>query len=159
MKIKLIILFTLSFHIVFCQDTIRTITLKPISEMPLIRMMSLGEIKKQNDFKSDSINNSSFCKKKRKMYEDSCAVISMMNLEAIKLEVLDLNSKNTGFYYYVYCSDDIPAYYYCEGCAGPQGPIICDLTFKIGKKEFSHIILDGPSGEVFYYDDIRKMAK
>ncbi|MFZ4398959.1 MAG: hypothetical protein ACOYO1_02905 [Bacteroidales bacterium] len=159
MRLIYILLITNLFIHSFGQDTTKKIVLKPISRMPFERILTQEQSEKIKRNKVDSINNTYYCIKKRQEYKDSCFREYSKELKEKEQIVKELNSKNTGYYYYIYNSCDLLNYYECEGCIGPQKYAFY-WNFKIMKKEKSRIILDGPTGEVYYYeDDIWRMPK
>ncbi len=173
MRLQVIIIFLFLFGYSFGQDTINKIKLKPVNDLhilsPIVTNTSL-EKEKNND----SIYNSDTCQMIRKKVEE----IYNKNEENFlkeKNKVIDLNNKNWQYYYYLIISykpfpfDTIGRYKDCyywhtlmydKMDVENQIPMeVCKqvMEFKIDKKEKSRIILDGPSGEVFYYDDIKRM--
>lgn len=156
MRLIFILLVTVLNFPSFGQDTTDKIVLNPISRMPFERILIREQSENIKINKIDSINNTDYCKKKRQEYKDSCFRQYSKELKEKEQIVTELNSKNTGYYYYIYNSCDILNYYECEGCIGPQSYAFC-WNFEIMKKEKSKIILDGPTGEVYYYEDIRRM--
>jgi len=142
----------------FGQDTTSKIVLKPLRDLPI---MTTEQIAMQIDMDLDSIYNTDSCKYFREAYY-AIYQKNQDKLTAAKKEVKVLNSTNTGFYYFLVlihkpidrgksaCWERIPIMI-------SSGDVGCDYDVSIDKKEKSRLILDGPTGEVFYYEDIKLM--
>jgi hypothetical protein len=146
----------------FGQDTILKMKLKPISQFPFPYLTTDEKAKINKEKEIDSLNNSDICKQKRREYK----ALGDKNMEKIKtmrkkVELLNEQNKNSGFYYFLVI-DCKPYDFDLTGCGSYviMSDGICDyFDLQIDKKEKSRLILDGPSGEVFYYEDIKKMPR
>ncbi|NVO03027.1 MAG: hypothetical protein HXX09_10045 [Bacteroidetes bacterium] len=151
----------------FGQDTIFKMKLKPISQFPFPYLTTEEKEKINKEKEIDSLiniqYNSDTCQKKRLEYKALCET----NREKImimkkKVEELNEQAKNSGFYYFLVfdCKPDSFVFNDCWGTYIMSSDKSCDyFDLKIEKKEKSRLILDGPTGEIFYYEDIRKMPR
>jgi hypothetical protein len=160
--LAVIILIILSKQL-FSQDTTSKIILKPIREMPYQRILTSKEIEAQVDKVIDSIYNCEPCQSLRKKYDSICKA----NYEKLMIEkriVENLNNSNSEFYYYLVFECESKDFDW-KACKNKHDIVMTSsdshncLLFKleIEKKEKSRLILDGPSGEVFYYEDLRRI--
>lgn len=146
----------------FSQDTTNKIVLKPLRETSYSRMPTRSEIDAQVKKEIDSIYNSRACQKIRDEYDSLCKA-NHEKIMASKRTVEDLNKTNSGFLYFIVleCTQNVFDFKDCPKTKGvwiSSSSDICDyFEVKIEKKEKSRLILDGPDGEVFYYEDIRRM--
>ncbi|NTW32112.1 MAG: hypothetical protein HGB12_05730 [Bacteroidetes bacterium] len=165
MKIIAMIILSILIKPSFGQEIISKMKLKPISQLSYLSTNENAKIEReqQNKKRIDSLNNSDDCKKKLEEYK----TISKKNTEKIiatKKIVEDLNkeNKNSGYYYYIVyeCNPNVLDFKECGGITIINSADICiDFELKIEKKEKSRLILDGPTGEVFYYEDIKLIPR
>jgi hypothetical protein len=147
----------------FGQDTSSIITLKPISEFKIIHMPSLEEGRILNDKRQDSIYNCEACRIIRNDY-DALKKHNSAKIDSAEMIVKRLNKKNNGYYYYIIIECN-PGKFDRKNCYPSNynvmyssSDIHCDyFDIEIGKKGKSKIIFDGPSGEVWYYEDLNRI--
>lgn len=143
------------------QDTIPKMKLKPISQFPLPYLTADEEARIKDEKKIDSLNNSDICKKKRLEYGVLCEKNreEIMTMEK-KVKELNEQNKNSCYLYFILydCQGKL---FDWKGCGSYYTlSSRCDYyDLKIDKKEKSRLILDGLSGEVFYYEDIKHMPR
>jgi len=162
MRLQVIIILIFLFGHSFGQDTINKIKLKPLSDLRILNpnVMTVEEeefwAKKKKG--RDSIYDSDTCQKVRDEIRKICER-NLVNLITAKNKVRDSNNLHTPYYYFLVI-DYIPIINDTIGCFDITREIpgcTNKLVFIINKKEKSRLILDGPSGEIFYYDDIKRI--
>ncbi len=154
MKLLITFILILILKLSFGQDTTKIVFLKPLSRISYEKILTREQSEKIISDKIDSINNTDYCINIRKAYKDSCFRQYSKELKEKEEIVKKMNSKSSGYYYYIYNTCDFILYHEFEGCGRER--ISC-WDFEIMKKEKSRLILDGPTGEVYYNEDIRRM--
>jgi hypothetical protein len=141
------------------QDT-ANITLRPINEIK--RMPTLDEGKIINDKIQDSIYNCEACKIIRNEYRAFWEK-NIKKIDSATLIVKGLNEKNNGYFYYIIIECK-PGKFDMKNCKrillvrSDAAYAHCDyFNIGIGKESKSKIIFDGPSGEVWYYEDLKRV--
>jgi hypothetical protein len=157
MKLILVILLLVFCKIVAGQDTNMIYKLKPIVNLEIKLSDTKNIIERQN---IDSLNNTFECKKKIEEYKKLC-LVSMRKLSEVKENVKQLNEENKHSCYYYFLVYDCKNDFKFEGCGSyiNSSSDCPEIEIKIEKKEKTRIIFDGPSGDVFYYEDINKLPK
>jgi hypothetical protein len=160
-NMKLIITFILLIFIKFSfgQDTIQRMILKPLNSIQF--GLSISE-RLELEKKLDSMDNIEDCKKGKVKYDSICNEINKKILTTRKLvEELNKENKNKEVYFYITFDCKPTNYNFFEFCASyhSRNGVCLGLVISIEKKEKSRLFLDGPTGEVFYYEDIKRMPR
>ncbi|MCB9334811.1 MAG: hypothetical protein H6586_01565 [Flavobacteriales bacterium] len=136
----------------FGQDSIPKIKLKPINILDELRKKENIELEKER--LNDSLNNSATCKESWVEYYKLLKK-NDEELKKIKKKVSEMNNNNhTGYYYFVVRKCNSEKFDF-KGCGNFILLKRCtDYEYSINKQEKSTLLLDGPSGGVFYFDDL-----
>ena len=159
MKLIVTFILILILKLSFGQDTIQKMILKPIKSIQL----GLSNSERLELYKIiDSLDNSEECKKGKAKYDSICNEINNKILTTSKLvEELVEENKNKEFYFYITYQCKPTNYNFFKYCGSYylRSGVCLGLVINIEKKEKSRLILDGPTGEVFYYEDIKRMPR
>lgn len=145
----------------FGQDTTSFIHLKPIEILKLDYRTQLEKDRDDYRAKLDSLNNSDLCLKERQeLNKRSKDIIN--TIDEYAEEVKQLNEENMHSLYYYYIKYKCVKKFEFKHCGTYEETSsrlsnCIEIEIWIDKTDKSRIIWDGPTGDVFYYEDIRRL--